>query len=746
LTHQLYEATAKVVNKETRVGRVAIFKSKSRAQVESRDQSDAGDKSASNFSSAISTRNASTNLQSKSSSKSSNLHNSTRILPSLTVVFGNRFVIHSGIHSRNALNEDRVLVIKSNSKDRGSQSVINIVQSHRIPFSVLNFGSKLNAEKVTLTKVISNDGKQIAIARFSVLVFGSVSAYSQLSDLDVRLVTKYCQEFQVGLIIFTLSSPLRITKLSAVSVKYDQKVKEIKLNPKTPFLRLLRNTTSSIPIDHVAWSTLVSSDSSHLPVLVGINAGLKPVNLALFDNGHKDGIKKIWLGGDPQNWIIWLIFLDSVFYLSNHFIHIPLERYIQVDIDDIFTGKSGIRLKHPDITSLISTQNWLAKRVHGFKFYLGFSGDTYQQGTPEEQMGARCLIGNASHFQWFGHMPTHLQPHKFDTAQSLVKQMERNRQFARKYNLSLVPGYTVTPHHSGVYPVHLPLFKALKVFNVTVTSTEGYPSHDYKERKGFTFKDIKVLPRQTCTLFTTINFYSQYRNGHAGLISAAEGGTVFQTLLANQFSIFMTHMSNYGSDRLANQLWRTLVGFVMQWTNIKLRAVPPLELAKLYFNAYPGDVEPMWKPPCTNPKHKAIWSAKKPCNTLPNVMILGPTKSGVSVLHKWLAMHPMTLLKGNASWLSVGSTKFFTEKYLSGLDWYMNQFAEPEEGYIVVDSMSGSAMANRSTVTKIKALLPQAKLIFMLHNFMSLAQTVCQVGNRQKCHTCDCFVCDVFCV
>ena len=63
----------------------------------------------------------------------------------------------------------------------------------------------------------------------------------------------------------------------------------------------------------------------------------------------------------------------------------------------------------------------------------------------------------------------------------------------------------------------------------------------------------------------------------------------------------------------------------------------------------------------------------------------------------------------------------------------MDQFEEPKEGHIVVDSVSGSAMADRSIVTRINALLPQAKLIFVLQHFMRLAQAVCQVGNRQQC-------------
>ena len=75
------------------------------------------------------------------------------------------------------------------------------------------------------------------------------------------------------------------------------------------------------------------------------------------------------------------------------------------------------------------------------------------------------------------------------------------------------------------------------------------------------------------------------------------------------------------------------------------------------------------QPPCANTRHKSIWSSKKSCKRLPNVLVVGPAKSGVHVLHKWLALHAHAQVKGNVSRLSVNSTDFFTRDYLKGLDW-----------------------------------------------------------------------------
>ena len=56
-------------------------------------------------------------------------------------------------------------------------------------------------------------------------------------------------------------------------------------------------------------------------------------------------------------------------------IAISLDRYIQVDIDDVFVGK--IRMDVADVLALVGAQKTIQKSVPGFKFILGFSGMYY---------------------------------------------------------------------------------------------------------------------------------------------------------------------------------------------------------------------------------------------------------------------------------------------------------------------------------------------------------------------------------
>lgn len=62
-----------------------------------------------------------------------------------------------------------------------------------------------------------------------------------------------------------------------------------------------------------------------------------------------------------------------------------------------------------------------------------------------------------------------------------------------------------------------------------------------------------------------------------------------------QINVFMTHMSNYGNDRLALYTFESVVKFLQCWTNLQLRTLPPLDLGKLYFNMYPDEQDPIWR-------------------------------------------------------------------------------------------------------------------------------------------------------
>lgn len=56
----------------------------------------------------------------------------------------------------------------------------------------------------------------------------------------------------------------------------------------------------------------------------------------------------------------------------------------------------------------------------------------------------------------------------------------------------------------------------------------------------------------------------------------------------------MTHMSNYGNDRLALYTFEAATKFLQCWTNLQLQSIPAIQLADKYFRMYPEENEPVW--------------------------------------------------------------------------------------------------------------------------------------------------------
>ena len=56
----------------------------------------------------------------------------------------------------------------------------------------------------------------------------------------------------------------------------------------------------------------------------------------------------------------------------------------------------------------------------------------------------------------------------------------------------------------------------------------------------------------------------------------------------------MTHMSNYGNDRLALYTFEAVIKFVQCWTNLQIMSIPAVQLGDKYFRMYPEESEPIW--------------------------------------------------------------------------------------------------------------------------------------------------------
>ncbi|MGH0141404.1 UNVERIFIED_CONTAM: hypothetical protein FKN15_075279 [Acipenser sinensis] len=190
-----------------------------------------------------------------------------------------------------------------------------------------------------------------------------------------------------------------------------------------------------------------------------------------------------------------------------------------------------------------------------------------------------------------------------------------------------------------------------------------------KEGTRMKVSDVEVLPRQTCGLFTHTIFYNEYPGGSRELDKSIRGGELFLTVLLNPVSIFMTHLSNYGNDRLGLYTFESLVKFVQCWTNLRLQTLPPKQLADQYFQMFPEERDPLWQNPCDDKRHKDIWSKEKTCDRLPKFLVIGPQKTGTTALHFFLSLHP-ALTSNFPSPVTFEEIQFFNgPNYHRGIDW-----------------------------------------------------------------------------
>lgn len=57
----------------------------------------------------------------------------------------------------------------------------------------------------------------------------------------------------------------------------------------------------------------------------------------------------------------------------------------------------------------------------------------------------------------------------------------------------------------------------------------------------------------------------------------------------------MTHLSNYGNDRLGLYTFKHLVRFLHSWTSLRLQTLPPVQLAQKYFQIFSEEKDPLWQ-------------------------------------------------------------------------------------------------------------------------------------------------------
>uniref|UniRef100_A0A8C4S1X3 [heparan sulfate]-glucosamine N-sulfotransferase n=1 Tax=Erpetoichthys calabaricus TaxID=27687 RepID=A0A8C4S1X3_ERPCA len=617
-----------------------------------------------------------------------------------------------------------VLVFVESQYSQLGQDIIAILES-----SQFQYHSEIAPGKGDIPP-LTNKGR----GRYALIIYENMLKYVNMDLWNRDLLDKYCVEYSVGIVGFHKANEnsLPSVKLKGFPLYLHTNLglKDCCVNPRSPLLYITKASEADRgPLPGDDWTVFQSNHSTYEPVLLAKSRMLESVPSALNgqslhatviqDLGLHDGIQRVLFGHNLNYWLHKLILIDAISFLSGKKLSLSLERYVLVDIDDIFVGKEGTRMNVNDVKALLDTQNMLRSQITNFTFNLGFSGKFYHTGTEDEDEGDDLLLKYVDEFWWFPHMWSHMQPHLFHNESSLAEQMILNKEFALEHGIPTDMGYAVAPHHSGVYPVHVQLYEAWKkVWEIKVTSTEEYPHlKPARYRRGFIHNNIMVLPRQTCGLFTHTIFYKEYPGGPKELDKSIKGGELFLTVLLNPISIFMTHLSNYGNDRLGLYTFVNLANFLQCWTNLKLQTLPPVQLAQKYFQLFPEQKDPVWQNPCDDKRHKDIWSKEKTCDRLPKFLVVGPQKTGTTALYLFLIMHP-SITSNFPSLKTFEEVQFFNgNNYHKGIDWFMDFFPVPSN--ITTDFLfekSANYFSAEEAPKRAAALIPKSKIITLLIN------------------------------
>lgn len=653
----------------------------------------------------------------------------------------------------------KALVFLSYARSQVSKEIITILESVRFKFHVI-YGEIKKLPNLT------DDDK----GKYAIIIFESMMMYHDMAKWSKDVLIKYSQDYEAGLLFFLKPQKLRGYRLEEnddfVTMKdYPLRyvsgvpIKNYELNTSSPVLRIAKagrvweeemvsaHEWTIFQFDHptftaVSYASLMDPNKvmavkkryrrkSSRVLFAPIEENANPSQnveevkekvdkfpIMVRDRGLIDGVEKIVIGGGFGFWLHRVLFLDAISHLSRGKLSISLDRYIQVDIDDMFVGSVGSRMNREDVDALVDFQHEVRQKfISNFTFQLGFSGKFIFRGTKEENDGDQRLLEQSSQFSWFPHMWSHMQAHWFNNTKDLCEYMELNYRFAVRHHFHYSSGYAVAPHHAGVFPVHKQLYECWsRVWNITVTSTEEYPHlrPDHK-RRGFIHQGLKVLPRQTCGLYTHTIKLALYPGGSNVLIRMIDGGMLFQSVLFNKFTIFMTHLSNYGNDRLAIYTFDRLFNFLKNWTNFNLLQDTPSVIADKYFETFPEDKEPTWLNPCADKRHAEIWSSEKTCTKFPSFVIVGPQKTGTTALHSFLQIHPFLKTSFSSS-KTFEEIQFFNDvNYFKGIEWYMDFFPIPNNDTLLFEK-SANYFDNSVVPRRLHALLSESYIIVVLIN------------------------------
>ena len=112
---------------------------------------------------------------------------------------------------------------------------------------------------------------------------------------------------------------------------------------------MLGNDWAIFQINHTAYQPVIFAKVKTPENLLPPAAKSALHATVIHDLGLHDGIQRVLFGNNLNFWLHKLIFIDAISFLSGKKLKLSLDRYLLVDIDDIFVGKEGTRMNANDV-------------------------------------------------------------------------------------------------------------------------------------------------------------------------------------------------------------------------------------------------------------------------------------------------------------------------------------------------------------------------------------------------------------
>lgn len=247
-----------------------------------------------------------------------------------------------------------VLLFVESQYSQLGQDIIAILESSRFQYHMVIAPAKGDIPPLT------DNGR----GKYTIVIYENILKYVSMDSWNRELLEKYCVEYSVSIIGFHKANENSVpsTKLKGLPLHLYNNValKDCVVNAQSPLLRITKaRRVEKGPLPGEDWSVFQFNHSTYQPVLLTELQTSRPPPAALpkaalyatviQDLGLHDGIQRVLFGNNLTFWLHKLIFIDAISFLSGKKLTLSLDRYILVDIDDIFVGKEGTRMNTNDV-------------------------------------------------------------------------------------------------------------------------------------------------------------------------------------------------------------------------------------------------------------------------------------------------------------------------------------------------------------------------------------------------------------